>query len=348
MNHRLLGRSGLRVSELCLGTMTFGEDWGWGAPPEDCRAMYELFREQGGTFVDTANKYTNGSSERIVGDLIVGHRDEVVLATKYTLSSRPGDLNAGGNHRKNLVQSLEASLERLQTDHIDLYWLHAWDFTTGVDEVMRALDDQVRAGKILYVGVSDTPAWVVSQANTLSDLRGWSPFVALQIEYSLIQRTVERELVPMAKALDLAVTPWASLGGGVLAGKYSAGVPADEPSRMAAGHPRLSERNLAIAGVVGEIAAELEVPAAAVAVAWVLGRPGVMIPILGARRAAQLEQSLQGAEVELSADQITRLDEVSHVDLGFPHEFLTSDMNDDLVFGGARDSLRAHRGPLAR
>ena len=203
MKYYLLGRSGLRVSEISLGTMTFGEEWGWGASKEESRKQFELYVERGGNFIDTANRYTEGTSERLVGEFVGAKREEFVVATKYTLFTRKGDPNSAGNQRKNLVQSLDASLKRLKMDYIDLYWLHAWDYLTPVEEVMRALDDQVSAGKVLYVGISDAPAWVVSQANMLAILRGWTPFVALQIEYSLIERTPERELLPMAEAMGL-------------------------------------------------------------------------------------------------------------------------------------------------
>ena len=221
MRYKLLGNSGLRVSELCLGTMTFGEEWGWGASKSECRKMFDMFVEAGGNFIDTANRYTEGTSEKFVGEFISDMREQIVLATKYTLYTKQGDPNAAGNHRKNMVQALENSLRRLKTDYIDLYWVHAYDYMTPVEEMMRALDDMVRAGKVLYIGVSDTPAWVVSQANTMAQLRGWTPFSALQIEYSLIARTPERDLLPMARAFDLAVTPWGAIGGGVLTGKYN-------------------------------------------------------------------------------------------------------------------------------
>jgi len=203
--------------------MTFGEDWGWGAAKEEAKKIYDAYREAGGNFIDTANVYTQGSSERILGELLEGHRDEVVLATKYTNTAPGNDPNAGGNHRKNMMQAIEASLQRLKTDYIDLYWLHIWDQITPVEEVMRAFDDLVRQGKVLYVGVSDAPAWWIAQANTLASLRGWSPFIALQIEYSLVERTVERELIPMAEALDIGLIAWSPLGGGVLTGKYNGG-----------------------------------------------------------------------------------------------------------------------------
>ena len=233
MRYKLLGRSGLRVSELCLGTMTFGEDWGWGSSKDVSRKIFDAFAGAGGNFLDTADGYTNGTSEKMVGEFVASERGRWVVATKYSFNQRPGDPNAGGNHRKNMVQALEGSLRRLKTDYVDLYWVHAWDGLTPVDELMRALDDVVRAGKVLYVGVSDTPAWVVSRANTLADCRGWSPFVALQIEYSLVERTPERDLLPMARALDLAVTPWSPLGGGVLSGKYTGKAATPEQGRLA-------------------------------------------------------------------------------------------------------------------
>jgi aryl-alcohol dehydrogenase-like predicted oxidoreductase len=223
MRYRLLGDSGLRVSEICLGTMTFGEDWGWGAAKDEARKMYEAYREAGGNFIDTANLYTMGTSEKFVGEFIREHSGEVVLATKYTNSMPGKDPNAAGNHRKNMFQAIEASLKRLGTDYIDLYWLHIWDQITPVEEVMRGFEDLIRSGKVLYAGVSDAPAWWIARANTLAEFRGWGKFVGLQIEYSLIERTVERELLPMAKSLGLTITAWSPLAGGVLSGKYEGG-----------------------------------------------------------------------------------------------------------------------------
>jgi len=220
MKYRLLGKSGLRVSEAALGTMTFGDEWGWGSPKAEAQRIYETYREAGGNFIDTANFYTSGTSERFLGEFIKGHRDSVVLATKYSNAAPGDDPNAAGNHRKSMMQALEASLKRLQTDYIDLYWVHIWDGITPVEEVMRGLDDLVRQGKVLYVGISDAPAWWIAQANTLAELRGWTQFVGLQIEYSLAERTVERELIPMSKALNLGVLAWSPLAKGVLSGKY--------------------------------------------------------------------------------------------------------------------------------
>lgn len=323
MKYRVLGRSGLKVSEICLGTMTFGEDWGFGASKEESRKQFDAFAALGGNFIDTANVYTKGTSERFVGEFVKADRDRFVVATKYSIATRFDDINAWGNSRKNLVQSVEASLKRLDLDRIDLYWVHVADFITPIDEVMRALDDVVRAGKVVYIGVSDTPAWQVAQANTLADLRGWSRFVGLQIEYSLIERTPERDLLPMADALGLAVTPWGPIGGGVLSGKYSVGWETPDSKRVAANRHRFSDRNMKIAGEVKAVADELGRSSAQVAIAWAMGRGAHgTIPIVGARTAAQLEDSMGAVDVHFTRDMLARLDAVSKIDLGFPHDFL--------------------------
>jgi aryl-alcohol dehydrogenase-like predicted oxidoreductase len=330
MRYTLLGQSGLRVSELALGTMTFGTDWGWGASESESAKQFELFAEAGGTLVDTANRYTNGSAETILGDLLAADRDHFVVGTKYSLNTRDGDLNAGGNHRKNLVQALEASLRRLRTDHVDVLWLHAWDYLTPPEEVMRALDDQVRLGKVLYLGVSDTPAWVVAQLQTLAAARGWSTFAGLQIEYSLVQREVERELIPMARGLGLGVLAWGPLGAGVLSGKYANGSPAGERRLQDADPARL-----AIARTVADVARELGLRDSVVALAWLRAQGGV-IPILGARTAQQLADNLACLDTELPEAALARLDQASHVARGFPHDFLASA---DFIFGGLSDRL---------
>lgn len=342
MRYRLLGRSGLKVSELCLGTMTFGEDWGWGSSREESRSIYDAFREAGGNFIDTANVYTKGSSERLLGEFLRGHRDEVVLATKYTLNEAIGDPNGAGNSRKSMRTAVEASLERLKTDYIDLYWLHIWDFLTPIDEVMRAFDDLVKQGKVLYVGISDSPAWVVARAQTLAELRGWSPFVALQIEYSLVERTPERELLPMARALELGVTPWSPLASGVLTGKYAAadsgqGGRLDNPDkrRQLASDARIN----AILAAVGEVAAQVGRSAAQVALAWLRQRPVPTIPILGARRPEQFEDNLGCLDLVLGPEQLRRLDEASRIELGFPHEFYSRERPRQLTYAGVRERI---------
>ena len=341
MRYRLLGRSGLRVSELALGTMTFGEEWGWGASEPESKRMFDAYAEGGGNFIDTANRYTEGTSERFVGDFIAADRDHWVVATKYTLWTRRDDPNFSGNHRKNMIQACEASLKRLKSDYIDLYWVHAWDFTTPIEEVMRGLDDLVSAGKVLYVGISDTPAWIVSRANTIADFRGWSPFVGLQIRYSLIDRTAEADLLPMARSLDLAVTPWSVLGAGVLTGKYSRGnQPEDGRAKEGAA---TRERNLVIAESVVSIAEEIGCSPSQVAIAWVRQQDGVVIPLLGARNLPQLTENLGALEIRLSDDQLATLDDVSQVDLGFPHNFLSDPNIRDVASGGSWERIDNHR-----
>ena len=346
MRYKLLGRSGLRVSELALGTMTFGPDWGWGADRDECRRMFDAFAQAGGNFLDTANVYTQGTSETYVGDFIASDREYWVVASKYGMAAlRPGDPNGSGNHRKNMVQSVEASLRRLGTDYLDLYWLHAWDFTTGVEEVMRGLDDLVRQGKVLYVGISDTPAWIVSRANTLAELRGWTPFTALQPRYSLIDRAAERDLLPMARDLDLAVTPWSVLAAGVLSGKYNGDDP--PPDGRARDGAAKVERNLCIAGEVSAVAERVGRSPAQVAIAWVRRQGPGIIPLIGARTVSQLEDDLGALDVTLDDEHLERLDEASRIELGFPHDFLGPDGSaKQFVYGDTLDALDVHRGEL--
>jgi aryl-alcohol dehydrogenase-like predicted oxidoreductase len=344
MRYRLLGNSGLRVSEAALGAMTFGEDWGWGAAKDEAHKVYEAFREAGGNFIDTANIYTNGTSESFLGEFMKGHRPSVVLATKYSNAFPGTDPNAAGNHRKNMSQAVEASLKRLQTDYIDLYWVHIWDQITPVEEVMRGLDDLVRQGKVLYVGISDAPAWWIAQANTLAQLRGWSPFVGLQIEYSLLERTVERELVPMAKALNLGLTAWSPLAGGVLTGKYH-GHGSSEQGRMNSEmskefmpEPQLTEH---VVRAVKSVSDEIGRGMAQVALAWLRYRPVPVIPILGARKLSQLQDNLASFDVTLSASQLKTLDEVSRIELGFPYGMYAKKLVQAIAYGGLRDRILA-------
>ncbi|MDY7008298.1 MAG: aldo/keto reductase [Cyanobacteriota bacterium] len=345
MQYKLLGKSGLRVSELCLGTMTFGEDWGWGSSQEESQRIYQVFREAGGNFIDTANIYTNGTSEKFLGEFIASEREAVVLATKYTNGLGDNNPNGGGNQRKNMVQSVEASLKRLNTDYIDVLWLHSWDFMTPPEEVMRAFDDLVRAGKVLYIGISDAPAWVVSQCNTLAELRGWTQFIGLQIEYSLIQRTPERELLPMANTLDIGVTAWSPLASGWLTGKYTKANTVEEERRldneMMKDFVNQSGRNLSIAKEVDKVAEEIGKSSSQVALSWLLNK-GV-IPIIGARKVSHIEDNLQCVDVELSAEQIQQLDKVSQIELGFPHDFFNADMVKNFVYNGTFDKIENHR-----
>lgn len=341
MRYKLLGRSGLRVSELCLGTMTFGEDWGIGASKEESRRIFDRFAEAGGNFIDTAHVYTNGTSETLVGEFIAADRGHFVVGTKYTPASR-GDIVRGGNSRKAMMQSIEESLTRLRTDYVDIYWLHFWDFMTPVDEVMRGLDDLVSSGKVLYAAFCNVPAWIVSQAQTLAAWRGWAPLVAIQIEYSLVERTPERDLLPMARALDLAVAAWSLLAGGVLTGKYGgAGLPG--PTRKQ--RDAIPPRSLAIADTVAKVAGEIGATPAQVALAWLRTRqagPGI-IPILGNRSLAQLEDNLGSLGVTLEAAHLATLDEATRIDPGFPHNLLRSDLVRRFHSAGKFDLIDNHR-----
>jgi aryl-alcohol dehydrogenase-like predicted oxidoreductase len=313
------------VSELFLGTMTFGGAEGWGAPPEECRKMFTAYAEAGGNVIDTANRYTEGASERIVGELLGADRDRFVVATKYTLTTDETDPNSAGNHRKSLRRSLEQSLTRLRTDYIDLLWVHIWDQDTPLEETMRALDDVVRAGQVLYVGISDAPAWVAARAQTLAELHGWSPFIGLQVPYNLLERDTERELLPAAEALGLGVAAWSPLAQGILTGKYTRSVggasgPPGAPAKTRRGE--VSERELAVAREVDAVADELGVSSSQVALAWTRARRPWVHPIIGARHLDQLTDNLGGTNLELPAKAIQRLDEASPVTLGFPHDFI--------------------------
>ena len=317
-----LGRSGLRVSPFCLGAMTFGEDLGWGSSVEESQRIIDRFLELGGNFIDTANFYTKSHSEKIIGDHVGRHperRDRVVIATKFSGNLYPGDPNGGGSGRKSIVSACEQSLRRLQTDYIDLYWLHNWDVHTPIDETMAALDDLVRAGKVRYLGVSDTPAWKIVEANITSRFRGWSSFIGLQIEYSLLERTVEQELVPMARELGLGITPWSPLKSGALSGKYTrknAGtVKADRGMFLDA---FLNEKTYAIVDELEIIAKAHDSTVARVALAWVQAQPGVTSTNIGARRIAQLDDNLKALEVKLSAEEFGRLDALTKPTFGFP------------------------------
>src|SRR5215467_9912037 len=344
MRYRLLGNSGLRVSESALGTMTFGEDWGWGTAKDESRKVYDAYRETGGNFIDTANLYTNGSSEIFLGEFMKGHRESVVLATKYSNAVPGKDPNAAGNQRKSMVQAVEASLKRLQSNYIDLYWVHIWDGLTPVEETMRGLDDIVRQGKVLYVGISDAPAWWVAQANTLAHLRGWSPFVGLQIEYSLIERTPERELVPMAQALNIGFTAWSPLASGVLTGKYH-GHGSSEQSRMSSDMMKqfVPEQQHAdrVVAAVKQVSVQVGRSMAQVALAWLRHRAVQVTPILGARRLTQLQDNLASFDLALSPDHVKILDDASRIDLGFPQELYAKEFPRALRYGGMRDQIAA-------
>jgi aryl-alcohol dehydrogenase-like predicted oxidoreductase len=317
-----LGRSGLRVSPLCLGAMTFGEDLGWGSSVEESQSIIDRYLELGGNFIDTANFYTKSHSEKIIGDHVgrtAARRDRLVIATKFSGNLYPGDPNGGGSGRKSIISACENSLRRLQTDYIDLYWLHNWDMHTPIDETMAALDDLVRAGKVRYLGVSDTPAWKVAEANITARFRGWSSFIGLQVEYSLLERTIEQELVPMAQELQLGITPWSPLKSGVLSGKYTrsnAGqVTADRSAFISAS---LNEKTWSIVDQLQVIAKAHDSTVARVALAWVQAQPAVTSTIIGARRLAQLDDNVKALEVSLTADELGKLDALTKPTFGFP------------------------------
>jgi aryl-alcohol dehydrogenase-like predicted oxidoreductase len=327
LNHYVtLGLSGLAVSPFCLGAMTFGEDWGWGSSVKESEAIMDAFMSLGGNFIDTANAYTRGHSEKIIGDHIGRHparRHRAVIATKFSSNLFPGDPNAGGSSRKGILGQCEESLRRLQTDYIDLYWIHVWDPLTPIEETLRALDDLVRSGKVRYIGVSDTPAWKVSQAQTIARFRGFAPLIALQIEYSLLERTVEGELVPMAAEMGLGITPWSPLRFGILSGKYTRETAMDrKPDRGAWVQNSLNEKAFSVLDVVRRIAGELGTTPARVALAWVQSRPGVTSTIIGTRSAAQLEDNLGALDLKLPEEAVTALHEVSKPQLNFPADFV--------------------------
>lgn len=328
-SYRQLGRAGLRVSPLALGAATFGNDLGWGSDLDESRRIFDHYVASGGNFIDTAVTY--GTSERIVGEFARGRRDSLVIATKYTTLRDPRDPNSGGASRKSLFGALETSLRELGTDYIDVLYLHVWDESTPVDEILRAFDDVVRQGKVRYIGISNTPAWQIARMQTIADLRGWSPLVALQMEYSLVERSAERDLLPMAQQLGLAPVLWSPLAGGVLTGKYTrddlagGGEPGSSRKILNVALGSVSKRNLTIVDVVRDIAGELGRTPAQVALAWSLQNPSGPTPVLGARTFAQLEDNLGALDVTLSAEQVARLDAVSAIDLGFPHAMLASD-----------------------
>lgn len=344
MKYKLLGKSGLRVSEICLGTMTFGDDWGWGAGRDESRKIFDAYLEAGGNFIDTANAYTNGSSETMLGEFVQTERERIVLATKYTQALSLGkDPNAGGNQRKNMMQSVEASLKRLKTDYIDVLWMHIWDKLTPIEEVMHSFETLVRQGKVLYIGISDAPAWWTARANTLAELRGWTQFAGLQIEYSLLERTPERELLPMAKELGLTVTAWSPLAGGVLTGKYLDDSAENKGARYDNAEMQKflgdRERGNRIARVVKTVAEESSATAAQVALAWLQTRNQSIIPIIGTRKIAQLEDNLASLNIELNGEQIGKLDEASRIELGFPHDFYENEMVKNFVYAGLADRI---------
>jgi len=344
-NYTLLGRSGLRVHPLCLGTMTFGTEWGWGADRGNAHRLLAHYLDAGGNFIDTADGYTNGSSETFIGDYLAetGRRDRVVLATKFSFAAVPGDPNSGGNGRKNIIRALHGSLKRLKTDYLDLYWLHAWDGVTPVEEVMGTMSDLVRAGDIRYIGLSDVPAWYLARAQTLAEVRGTERVAAVQLEYSLVERNIEREHIPAARELGIGVTPWSPLASGLLTGKYTRG---DGASTSGAGRLDVVKRqgnpaftklftakNWTIVDELVDVARELERPAAQVALAWVMQRPGVASTIIGATKPEQLADNLRAQELVIPAPLLARLDAVGAPELVHPYLFFAPQMQGMLTGG---------------
>ncbi len=316
--------------------MTFGEDLGWGTSVAESQQIIDRFVELGGNFIDTANFYTRSHSEKIIGEHIgfdPARRDRLVIATKFSGNLYPGDPNGGGSGRKSVISACENSLRRLQTDYIDLYWLHIWDANTPIEETMAALDDLVRAGKVRYLGVSDTPAWKIVEANLIARFRGWSSFVGLQVEYSLLERNIEQELVPMAREFGLGITPWSPLKSGVLSGKYTrrnAGERRGDRGAMVDAF--LTEKTFELIDELEIIAKQHETTVAAVALAWVAAQPAVSSVIIGARRLSQLEDNIRAADVNLTAEELARLDALTEPRLGFPHDMLT--MAPGIINGG--------------
>jgi len=357
--YTLLGQSGLRVSSLCLGTLTFGQA-GWGTGFEDAHRLFSRFLDAGGNFIDTADSYAEGRSEEFIGRILSeGSRDRCVIASKFSSNGNPGDPNAGGNSRKNIYRAVEGSLRRLKTDYIDLYWMHAWDMLTPVGEVISTLDDLIRSGKVRYVGLSDTPAWYLTRAQSVAELRGYEGVAALQLEYSLVERNIEREHVPAALALGLGICAWSPLGGGLLTGKYQP-PRAEEDDAVSEGkgegkgrlkkleehmkrYPafqKFTKRNWEIVKVLLEAAEQVERSPSQVALNWVSKRPGITSTIIGATSIEQLESNLHALSFDLPAEVHTRLEEVGRPETVFPYTFFQPAMQ--RVMRGDTD---VHRRP---
>lgn len=340
MKYQLFGNTGLRISELSLGTMTFGNDWGWGADKATSAKIFDLYTAAGGNFIDTANLYSNGKSEKYIGEFIKSDRSHFVLGTKFTLkdtfNNPPIDPNKSGMHKKNMMRSVEESLKRLKTNYLDILWVHAWDEFSDGDLLMKNLEQLINSGKVLHIAISDAPAWRVARANTLAELRGWNAFAGLQIEYSLIQRSAERDLLPMADEFGLTITPWSPLGGGILTGKF---LKKGTKGRANQGN-RLTEKRQAIAKVVVDIAKEIDQEPAQVAIRWLMKQHQRIVPIVGARTPKQMKSNLGVLNMDLESKHLEALDQVSQIELGFPHEFLRSDNVKSIVYSDAYDQIK--------
>jgi len=344
MRYQVFGNTGIKVSELCLGAMTFGEGWGWGSDAKESRAVFEAFAGAGGNFIDTADVYTGGASERLLGEFVGAERDRFVLATKFTAGPEASDPNSAGNSRKHMLRSIEASLERLGTDYIDVYWLHVWDYLTPIEEVMQAFDDLVRTGKVLYVGISDAPAWVVSRAQTLAELRGSTRLASIQVPYSLTERSIEGEFLPMAESLDLGVCCWSPLDQGLLSGKFSgAAADASDSLRSQMHGGRVPESKQAVVSELLKVASELGCSPAQAALRWIRQRSPRAIPIVGARTPAQMKDNLGAGDVTIPEAHFDRLERASRPSLGWPHEMFSSPAQTGFTYGGYLDRIETER-----
>ena len=344
MRYQVFGNTGLKVSELALGAMTFGEEWGWGSSKAESRAVFDAYSSAGGNFIDTADVYTGGTSERILGELMGAERDRFVVSTKFTAGPGAKDPNAAGNSRKHMIRSLEASLARLGTDYVDVYWVHVWDYLTPIEEVMQAFDDLVRSGKVLYVGLSDTPAWIVARGQTLAELHGSTRLASIQIQYSLSERRVEADYFTLAETLDLAICCWSPLDQGLLTGKYAPAGPLMGDSRRSALHGETIPPSKApIVAELVAVAKELDCSPAALALRWIRRRSPRAIPIVGARTRRQLEDSLGAVDLELPDALFERLERVSRVAQPWPHEMLSSPAQTGFTYGGYLDRIDSTR-----
>jgi aryl-alcohol dehydrogenase-like predicted oxidoreductase len=344
MNYYLLGKSGLRVAPFALGTMTFGTEWGWGSPEDTARKIFNLYVDTGGNFIDTADLYTNGTSEEMVGKFTSERRlrDNLVIATKYTFNLQPGNPNSGGNGRKNLYRAIEGSLKRLKTDYIDLLWVHAWDTLTPIDEVVHALNSLVESGTIRYIGLSDFPAWVVSRAHTLADLRGWEKISAIQMEYNLTDRSIENEYVPMVQTLGMGTCVWSPLAGGFLSGKYDKNKLSESQGRLGytsvqshpvAGLVLKNPRNWEIVEVLKSVAHEMDKSPAQVALNWITERPGITSTIIGATKIDQLKSNLQSLDFTIPKNLSEKLEQISARGKMTPYIFYDAAMQQNFTGG---------------
>lgn len=339
MKYLNLGKTGIMVSEMNLGTMTFGTDWGWGSTKEESKKIFDLFLERGGNFIDTANIYTKQSSETMLGEFIQAERSNLVLATKYTLNEY-GELNRSGNNRKNMVEAVEESLKRLNTDYIDLYYVHVWDYLTDPEQLMRTLEYLVSSGKVLSIGISDTPAWIFSRCNTIAEMRGWTPFSACQVEYCLPERTVERDIIPCAEAYDMTIAAWGPLSAGLLSGKYLQEEDG-KPRRMVPGKARrLNEKNMEISKVVVDLAAKGDMTPSQLAINWQRAQSPNISCLFGARSLEQCKENLDALNFEISEEEIQILNKATAIDMGFPRDFLDTPRVNEIVYGGYYDKMK--------